>query len=95
MGKGEQDCNSKPRGYITARGETYEQFIQSLIYENGAKVLTCFSTNLEPEVKLRTAPELDKKIAEIQNLRKKQKTVNNYPPEVVTSTTFTAFIKRA
>lgn len=67
---------------------------RGITYENGAKVLTCFSTNLEPEVKIRTAPELDKKLVEIQGLCKKQKTVNNYPPEVVTSTTFTALVKR-
>lgn len=59
-----------------------------IIYENGAKVQTCFVTNLEPTL-ARTAPELDREIKQVDEALRKEKKKHNpkykYPENVVTS----------
>lgn len=62
----------------------------SITYENGAKVNTAFVTNLDPEFRIRTAPDLRAAImaVEEENTRGKKKDIPkySYPPEVITAT---------
>ena len=57
----------------------------SIIYENGASVPTCFLTNLDDANMVRTAPDLDRKIKEIQGSEKVILPKYTYPSEVVTA----------
>ena len=56
-----------------------------IIYENGANVPTCFLTNLDDANMARTAPDLDRKIKEIQESEKASLPKYTYPSEVVTA----------
>lgn len=56
-----------------------------IIYENGANVPTCFLTNLDDANMVRTAPDLDRKIKEIQESEKVGLPKYTYPNEVVTA----------
>lgn len=60
----------------------------NLIYENGANVSTSFTTNLSPDIAVRTAPALKKAIElahkkERKKEREKKLPKYNYPEEVV------------
>ena len=56
-----------------------------IIYENGANVPTCFLTDLDDANMVRTAPDLDRKIKEIQESEKASLPKYTYPNEVVTA----------
>ena len=59
-----------------------------LDYENGAHIVTSFVTNLEPETRARTAPDLHERLTRtVELLREKSKRKvprYAYPPELVT-----------
>ena len=55
----------------------------SIIYENGARVQTCFLTNLDDANVIRTAPDLHQKIKEIQENEKAELPKYTYPDELV------------
>ena len=61
----------------------------SIVYENGAEVITSFVTSLEPGVVLRSEPGLTKmineKTKELERSKKKQLPKYSYPNEVVTA----------
>lgn len=58
-----------------------------ITYENGASVRTAFITNLEPDMRMRTAPELGRilKAENGKNLQTKKLPRYSYPPEVMTA----------
>ena len=62
----------------------------SVIYENGASVNTSFLTNMEPGVRLRSAPRLYELVQEgveaFTKTLKKQLPKYSYPPHIITST---------
>lgn len=55
----------------------------NVIYDNGASVPTCFLTNLDDVNVIRTAPDLNQKIKEIQESEKASLPKFTYPNEVV------------
>ncbi|MDU5914464.1 MAG: hypothetical protein E6Z25_00110 [Negativicoccus succinicivorans] len=55
----------------------------NVIYENGASVPTCFLTNLDDVNVIRTAPDLNDKLKEIQESEKASLPKFTYPNEVV------------
>ena len=55
----------------------------NVIYDNGASVPTCFLTNLDDVNVIRTAPDLNRKIKEIQESEKASLPKYAYPNEVV------------
>lgn len=75
---------------IRAGGVTHIITDATITYENGAKVNTAFVTNLDPEFRIRTAPDLRAAImaVEEENTRGKKKDIPkySYPPEVITAT---------
>lgn len=66
-----------------------------IIYANGAKVNTCFVTNLEREIQIRTAPKLYRRITEAQKNTQKQELPHyDYPPNVLTAAMLSSWSKR-
>ena len=55
----------------------------NVVYDNGASVPTCFLTNLDDVNVIRTAPDLNRKIKEIQESDKASLPKYAYPNEVV------------
>lgn len=66
-----------PQCYIPVNG--------NITYANGAKVNTSFLTNLETGIKIRSAPTLYQAIECASQDERKEKPVNEYPNQVLTS----------
>lgn len=69
----------------------------SVVYENGARVSTSFTTNLNGDVRFCSAPELYRILDKVNksNIKEKTKTLPNYeyPNNVITSTRLALFSK--
>ena len=82
---------------FTGRGLdiTYLPVGVAVTYENGAKVNTSFITNMEKGIRVRTEPDLFKKIKEAdeQNRQQNQKPLPryDYPPEVITAASLSRY----
>ena len=69
----------------------------SVVYENGARVSTSFTTNLNGDVRFRSAPELYRILDKVNkaNIKKTTKTLPKYeyPNNVITPTRLALFSK--
>lgn len=61
---------------------------EQIVYENGAVVNTSFYTNLEENIRFKSEPELERRLAEANKKNNKNTLPKyEYPPEVVTACT--------
>lgn len=74
-------------GYLREPGVTAVATGSTITYANGAEVITSFLTNMEPDVALRTAPDLwaDIKAENDKNNKKPALPVYEYPAHVITA----------
>ena len=78
-------CDMRTGGTTAIRrdGVTFIATHSAVTYENGANVNTAFVTNMTPELAIRTAPELKKRIAEVQKSDELQKKIIHQENTVV------------
>lgn len=79
---------------VNAENVCYIITAANIIYKNGARVRTNFTTNLLPDYRVWICPELLQRIKAAQNERKKEQTAANLPQNVYSSARLLKYVNR-